>query len=191
MIKYNVYVQTSSDGKSLLSSLGNTLSFTDTSIIEGETYYYQVSAVNTIGEGEKSHETSVTINTPPLSSSPGEPPPPTEKVPASDPDLLDTNGNPTQAPTVNTVSIIQSEICNKDNASHTFTFIVQVKNARGVMVGITWIQDLKLSSGACIKPGVSWIPDKIGTYTIEVFVWERLGKPIVLSPLITKIVTVG
>ncbi len=116
--------------------------------------------------------------------------PPIQRVPASTPTTVDSMGNPVTTPTVGTVTIIQAQVCNNDSRSHTFAFIVQIKNANGVVVAINWIQDFTLAAGACAIPGVSWTPDSRGTYTIQVFVWESLANPIALSPVFSQTVTV-
>ncbi|MEF8874977.1 MAG: fibronectin type III domain-containing protein, partial [Candidatus Thermoplasmatota archaeon] len=53
--EYKIYRGTSSDSLSLLTSVTST-SYTDQDVSNGETYYYQISAVNGAGEGEKSSE---------------------------------------------------------------------------------------------------------------------------------------
>jgi PKD repeat protein len=60
---YRIYRGTSPGAESLLTSggcsgLGAVLSCTDTGLTNGQTYYYKVSAVNSIGEGPQSNETS-------------------------------------------------------------------------------------------------------------------------------------
>ncbi|HET6211162.1 MAG TPA: PKD domain-containing protein, partial [Jatrophihabitans sp.] len=62
---YRVYRGTSSGTETLLTSggcsgLGAVLSCNDTGLTNGQTYYYKVSAVNSLGEGPQSTETSVT-----------------------------------------------------------------------------------------------------------------------------------
>jgi len=57
---YRIYRRTSSTSQSLIATVGNVLSYTDTSVTNGVTYYYQVSAVNSVGEGPKSNEASAT-----------------------------------------------------------------------------------------------------------------------------------
>ena len=55
---YKVYRGTTSGGETLLATLGNVLSWTDTTAVNGTTYYYKVSAVNSVGEGAASNELS-------------------------------------------------------------------------------------------------------------------------------------
>lgn len=53
---YKVYRATYSGGETLLATLGVVLTYTDTAVTGGATYYYKVSAVNAIGEGALSSE---------------------------------------------------------------------------------------------------------------------------------------
>ena len=57
---YNVYRATSSGAEVLLTTLGKITSFDDTSVTNGTTYYYEVSALNSVGEGAQSNEASAT-----------------------------------------------------------------------------------------------------------------------------------
>jgi FG-GAP-like repeat len=58
---YKVYRGTTSGGETLLATLGTTTSFTDATAAFGVTYYYRVSASNSLGEGAPSNERSATI----------------------------------------------------------------------------------------------------------------------------------
>ena len=62
---YTVYRGTTSGGETLLTILGNALALTDTSLSNGQIYYYKVSASNAAGEGAKSIEASATPATMP------------------------------------------------------------------------------------------------------------------------------
>ena len=53
---YRIYRGTASGGETLLTTVGNVTSCTDTAVANGTTYYYQVSAVNAVGEGSRSNE---------------------------------------------------------------------------------------------------------------------------------------
>ena len=57
---YKVYRGTTSGGETLLTTLGNVLTYTNTGLTNGQTYYYKVSAVNAVGEGSLSNERSAT-----------------------------------------------------------------------------------------------------------------------------------
>src|SRR5256886_1920178 len=80
---YKIYRGTSSNGETLIATIGNVLTYTDTAVSNGVTYYYQVSAVNNVGEGPRSNEASATPSAPP--------PPPTP--PSAPPNLVATVGN--------------------------------------------------------------------------------------------------
>ena len=60
IIAYKVYRGTASGGESLLTTLANVLTYTSTGLTNGQTYYYKVSAINSIGEGPQSNEVSGT-----------------------------------------------------------------------------------------------------------------------------------
>jgi hypothetical protein len=62
---YNVYRGTTTGTETLLKSVGATASYSDTAVTNGTTYYYEVSAVNGVGEGAKSAEASATPATKP------------------------------------------------------------------------------------------------------------------------------
>jgi fibronectin type 3 domain-containing protein len=57
---YKVYRGTSSGGETLLATIGNVLTYTDDSVTNGATYYYTVSASNSVEEGPQSDESSAT-----------------------------------------------------------------------------------------------------------------------------------
>ena|GEM_PF-4355267 len=62
---YKIYKGTSSGGESYLTTVGNVTSYEDTYVTNGITYYYKVSAVNSMGEGALSNEVSAVPATTP------------------------------------------------------------------------------------------------------------------------------
>jgi len=60
IINHNIYRGTAPGGERLLTTVSNVLTYTDSDVTNDQTYYYQVSAVNAVGEGEKSEEASAT-----------------------------------------------------------------------------------------------------------------------------------
>ncbi len=55
---YRVYRSTVTGLETLLTTVGNTTHFIDASVVAGTTYYYQVTAVNSVGESPRSNEDS-------------------------------------------------------------------------------------------------------------------------------------
>jgi parallel beta-helix repeat protein len=55
---YRIYRGTTSGGETYLTEISNLLDFTDTGLVNGQTYYYWVTAVNAVGEGPQSNEAS-------------------------------------------------------------------------------------------------------------------------------------
>jgi parallel beta-helix repeat protein len=56
ILNYSIYRGTSSFNKSVIRLTGNILQFNDTTVTNGITYYYEVSAINSLGEGPRSNE---------------------------------------------------------------------------------------------------------------------------------------
>src|SRR5205807_10338069 len=59
---YKVYRGTSHNGETFLADAGPVLAYTDTSVTNGQKYYYQVTAAKSVGEGPRSNEVSATPN---------------------------------------------------------------------------------------------------------------------------------
>lgn len=68
---YTVYRGTVSGGGTQLITLGNVLLYNDTNVINNQTYYYMVRAVNAAGSGAASAEVSATPSTIPVSPGDG------------------------------------------------------------------------------------------------------------------------
>lgn len=67
---YKIYRGTVSGGETLLATVVNVMSYDDNAVTNGTPYYYQVSAVNAVGEGPRSNEV---VATPQVATSPGAP----------------------------------------------------------------------------------------------------------------------
>jgi hypothetical protein len=57
---YKIERGTASGSETLLTSVGNVTSFNDTTAVNGTTYYYQIAAVNSVGDGALSREVTAT-----------------------------------------------------------------------------------------------------------------------------------
>lgn len=67
--KYRIYRGNTSGGETFLTEIGDVTGYTDSGLTNGQTYYYQVSALNAMGEGPLSNEANATTKAPP--GSPG------------------------------------------------------------------------------------------------------------------------
>src|SRR5438552_17708337 len=72
---YRIYRSTTGGGETPQATIGNVLTYSDTAVTNGVTYYYEVSALNNVGEGPRSSEASATPIAP--TTAPGAPRPPT------------------------------------------------------------------------------------------------------------------
>jgi subtilase family serine protease len=61
---YDIYRSTSSGSETLLTSVGTGTTYSDSSVTHGTPYYYEVAAVNSIGVGSKSNQSSATPTAP-------------------------------------------------------------------------------------------------------------------------------
>jgi hypothetical protein len=62
---YAVYQATTAGGETFLANTGGALTYTDTGLTNGTTYYYEVAAINGAGTGTLSNEVSATPTAPP------------------------------------------------------------------------------------------------------------------------------
>ena len=80
---------------------------------------------------------------------------------------------------------IQSDVMNYSPSEKTFTFIVQIKDEKGITMDLTILQDLTASPNHSLKPAVFWLPEKDGDYHAEIFVWQSVNEPVPLAPVNT------
>jgi hypothetical protein len=86
---------------------------------------------------------------------------------------------------------IQTELANNGSSETALTYIVQVTDAQGFTVMISWIKGITLKPDTSMKPAVFWMPEGRGNYNVEIFVWESLENPVPLSAPTTMKVTVA
>ncbi len=114
---------------------------------------------------------------------------PTERAPASEPELVDDLGNKVTDVSVGQQVLISGKVTNNQTISQNFVHIVKVTDEDGNVVMLSFTQG-KLNPNEVRTNAFSWIPTEPGTYTVEVFVWESFANPMALSPKITTTVEV-
>jgi len=117
--------------------------------------------------------------------------PPLERAPASNPRIVDSFGNAING-TVKSGQQIQvtADLTNGQDRDQPFAYLVQIQDANGVTVSLSWITGT-LTSGQSLNPAQSWTPSASGTYTAQIFVWQSIDNPNALSPPLSTTITVA
>jgi len=116
-----------------------------------------------------------------------EPTPITSTTPA----LQDQNGNAITEATTGTMVLLASDMSNTGTTDKAMLYIVQVKNAAGSVVSLSFISGT-VPAGATYTFGMPWTPSDAGDFTVEVFAWTSWTDPTPLSAEVsTSTVTVS
>lgn len=86
--------------------------------------------------------------------------------------------------------MIMADVSNNQDAMQNFAYITQVRNDGGIVISLSWLTG-SLTPGQSSSPAQSWGPTEPGMYHVQVSVWESIGNPEALSPLLSMIVNVG
>lgn len=106
---------------------------------------------------------------------------PLDRIPASNPRLLDSTGNLLTKVRVNQQIQIVSDLINTQNRDQSFAYLVQIQDINGVSLSLSWITG-SLSPNQSMSLSQSWTPPTPGTYTAQIFVWKGITNPDALSP---------
>lgn len=96
--------------------------------------------------------------------------------------IFDQNGTQLQNVKVGELVAVQSSLTNAKAGPQKFVYIVHVKDANGFTSQLSFVTGI-LEPFQSLKVGRSWIPELGGKYTIEVFTWNSITEPSVLSPV--------
>ena len=116
--------------------------------------------------------------------------PPLERAPATNLRIVDAFGNSLDAVSADQQVQIVADLANGQDRSQAFAYLVQVQDANGVTVALSWISGT-LEAGQSLSPSTSWIPSDSGAYTATAFVWESVDNPTALSPPVTTDINVS
>jgi hypothetical protein len=107
-------------------------------------------------------------------------PPAGSKVVAERVSFVDVTGTEKKSLGIGEQVLVQSTITNAQNAQQEFAFIVQVKDADGVVVMFSWFQSA-LNSKQTVSVAQSWTPDTEGRFIVQAFVWKSVLDPVPLT----------
>lgn len=108
--------------------------------------------------------------------------PPLERAPATDPRLVDSQGNLVTGVIQRGHQVqIAADLTNNQDKEQPFAYIVEISDQTGAVVSLSWLSG-SLDSNQMMSPSQSWIPNSSGNYTAEIFVWQSVNNPDALSP---------
>jgi len=110
--------------------------------------------------------------------------PPLDRAPASNARVVDASGNSVAEVSVDQQVQIAADVTNGQSKDQAFAYLVQVQDASGVTVSLSWLTG-SLTSGQSMTAAQSWTPTGSGSYTATVFVWESVSNPTALSPTVS------
>jgi len=102
-----------------------------------------------------------------------------EPITISETELTNSEGSVSEI-NIGDQAVIHSKLASGSSTTQRYVYITQVKNSLDVTESFTWIRG-KLTDGEITDVQQSWIPEEIGTYKIQVFVWEALNDPVPLA----------
>ncbi len=99
------------------------------------------------------------------------------------------------APIGNNVNVdqqiqISADVTNNQEKSQNFVYLVQIKDEADFVISVGWISG-QLTPNQKLSPSLSWTPEKNGTFTAEIYVWEGLKNHHALTEYITLQINVS
>ena len=110
-------------------------------------------------------------------------------VSATEPALKDVNGNEIASTTAGTQVLLSTKLNNHGSAAKALLYIVQVKNAAGSVVFISFVSGT-VPAATEYEFGIAWTPSAAGTYSVEAFAWKSWTEPEAYSEVSTSSVIV-
>lgn len=68
---------------------------------------------------------------------------------------------------------ISADITNRQGQTQDFVYIVQVLDQNSVPVQLSWIK-ASFKAQQTFSPALSWVTDRPGTYTAQIFLWDSI-----------------
>ena len=101
------------------------------------------------------------------------------KVTVAETRITDQKGNPLTDISVGQQTIFRSTIQSSMNVKQQYSYILQIKDSNGYTVMLSWVSG-ELEAKRSANTSIAWTPDSIGKYTVEIFLWENMQKPMPL-----------
>jgi len=80
---------------------------------------------------------------------------------------------------------ISADVTNNQEKPQKFAYLVQIKDKTGFVISLDFFTGVELEPYQKFSPSLSWMPDKPGEFTAEIYVWDNLKNNNALSEYIT------
>ena len=111
-------------------------------------------------------------------------------ITAGAPSLTDPTTGEAVTPTAGESVMVSTELENTASVDQDMLYIVQIKDAAGKVVYMSYISGT-VPANRAFTFGIQWTPDSAGEYTVEVFSWKSWTEPTPLSESVSQSVTVS
>ncbi len=107
---------------------------------------------------------------------------PIERISITNTSFHDPSGAALDNVSVGKQVTVRSNLENTQDGSQEFAYIVQIKDSNDIVVQLAWSEGT-LGPKETFGPSQSWVPEKADKYTVQIFVWQSISKPMPLSPV--------
>ncbi|MGY5147927.1 MAG: thermonuclease family protein [Candidatus Nitrosopumilus sp. bin_7KS] len=106
---------------------------------------------------------------------------PIERLPATNPRIVNLDGDRLDFPILGQQILLQSDIANPQDILQNFIWLAQTIDSQKRIESLSWINGT-INPQSSFSPSTSWIPTTAGEYRTTFFVWESIDNPTALSP---------
>ena len=110
--------------------------------------------------------------------------PSTDRLNMSEFKILTQNGDAITELNIGKIGMIFSNIKNELDYSQEFTYIVQIKNENNDVVSLSWVSG-EVRPSQELGMSISWMPQELGKYSIDRFVWNSIKGIIPLTDVVS------
>ena len=106
--------------------------------------------------------------------------PTTERLSMNEIEILSQNGELIERLDIGQTGMIFSNVKNVIDYSQEFTYIVQIKNEDNNVISLSWVTG-EVRPSQELGMSISWMPQELGKYSIDRFVWNSIKGSIPLT----------
>ncbi len=104
--------------------------------------------------------------------------------------LVDESNQPVSNVEAGKMVFLQSIMKNNLGTKQKFVSIYQIKDSSGSPVMLFWMSS-QIPALESLDTAISWIPEQGGTYTLQIFLWESLSRPVPVGEFSESTITVS